>query len=76
MDKMTAMEEETEQTYTAKTACGGGLKDTTGKPSAIYRGQRVYFCTRACLRVFEQDPDPFMAGEIEHPLEDDPDASN
>ncbi len=40
-------------------------------PSADYRGERIYFCTRACLRVFEQDPDPFMAGEVEHPLEED-----
>jgi len=37
----------------------------------MYRGERIYFCARACLRVFEQDPDPFMAGEVEHPLEAD-----
>lgn len=54
-----------------KTACGGSFKDSTNYPSAIYRGERVYFCTRACLRVFEQDPDLFMAGEVEHPLEED-----
>ena len=36
----------------------------------MYRGERIYFCTRACLRAFERDPDPFMAGEIEHPEED------
>lgn len=51
-----------------KTACGGKLKDPTSYPSALYRGERIYFCTRACLRAFEQDPDPFMAGEIEHPI--------
>lgn len=54
-----------------KTACGGELKDLSKYPSVIYRGERIYFCTRACLRVFEQDPDPFMAGEVEHPLEED-----
>ncbi|MBI5839808.1 MAG: hypothetical protein HZB19_06875 [Chloroflexi bacterium] len=50
-----------------KTACGGKLTAPTNYPSAMYRGERVYFCTRACLRVFEQDPDLFMTGEIEHP---------
>lgn len=54
-----------------KTACGGILKNPANYPSATYRGERVYFCTRACLRVFEQGPDPFMAGEVEHPLEED-----
>jgi len=54
-----------------KTACDGVLKDPTNYPSAMYRGERIYFCTRACLRVFEQDPDPFMAGEVEHPIEED-----
>ena len=54
-----------------KTACGGALKDPANYPSALYRGERVYFCTRACLRVFEQDPDPFIAGEVEHPIEED-----
>ena len=40
-------------------------------PSAEYRGERVYFCTKACLRVFEQNPEAFMAGEVEHPLDDE-----
>ena len=53
------------------TACGGKLKDPTKYPSADYRGEQVYFCTRACLRVFEQDSDAFMAGQVEHPLEED-----
>ena len=55
-----------------KPACGGILKDPTLYPSVMYRGERVYFCTRACLRVFEQDPDLFMAGKVEHPLDEDP----
>lgn len=54
-----------------KTACGGKLKDPSRYPSAGYRGETIYFCTRACLRVFERDPDPFMAGEIEHPIHED-----
>jgi YHS domain-containing protein len=53
-----------------KTACGGTLKDPTRYPSAEYHSERIYFCTRACLRVFEQDPDAFMAGEVEHPLDE------
>jgi YHS domain-containing protein len=51
--------------------CGGKLTNPEKYPSAIYRGKRVYFCTRACLRVFESDPDRFMAGEIEHPTDPD-----
>jgi YHS domain-containing protein len=51
----------------AQTACGGALNDAEGYPSAVYRGKRIYFCTQACLGAFEQNPDPFMAGEIEHP---------
>ena len=54
-----------------KTACEGVLKDPINYPSAIYHGERIYFCTRACLRVFEQNPDLFMAGKVEHPLEED-----
>jgi len=52
------------------TACGGRLKDPANYPQAVYHGKRVYFCTTACLRAFEQDPDRFMAGEIEHPDDD------
>ncbi len=53
------------------TTCGGKIKDPDRYPSAIYRSQRVYFCTRACLRVFESDPDRFIAGKIEHPTDED-----
>lgn len=55
----------------AKTVCGGKIKDPADFPSANYQGERIYFCTRACLRVFEENPDPFIAGEIEHPLDDE-----
>lgn len=65
------MDEKAQESYIAQTVCGGKLKDTAAYPSAVYRGERIYFCTRACLRVFEQNPDPFIAGEIEHPLEED-----
>lgn len=51
-----------------RTACGGTLPNTTGYPSAVYRGERIYFCTEACLRAFEQRPDAFIAGKIEHPF--------
>ena len=54
-----------------KTACGGVIKDPENYPSAIYHGERLYFCTRACLRVFEQNPDPFLAGDVEHPLDEE-----
>lgn len=53
------------------TACGGKIKDPGEYPGAIFQGKRVYFCTRACLSAFEADPQRFMAGEIEHPLEED-----
>lgn len=53
-----------------ETACGGTLDDPTGFPSAIYKGQRVYFCTRACLRVYLSDPDGFMSGAIPHPIDE------
>ena len=52
-----------------KTACGGKIKDLSKFPSADYRGEKIYFCIQACLEVFLLNPDPFMAGEIEHPLE-------
>lgn len=58
---------EEEFTEYASTACGGRLKDTTGYPSFTYQGKVVYFCTEDCLRVFLNDMDRFMAGEIEHP---------
>ena len=55
----------------AVTACGGKIKDPDRYPSALYKGERIYFCTRACLRAFEAAPDQFMAGEIEHPVDDE-----
>jgi hypothetical protein len=54
-----------------KTACGGNLKDPTNYPNATFQGDRIYFCTHGCLPVFEQAPDPFMAGKVEHPLDDE-----
>jgi YHS domain-containing protein len=54
-----------------KTACRSNIKDPTKYPSAEYRGQQIYFCTRACLQAFEQDTEGFMTGEIEHPLDED-----
>jgi YHS domain-containing protein len=54
---------------TYRVACGGTTQDLEKHPSAIYRGERIAFCTLACLKAFESDPDRFMAGEIEHPGE-------
>ncbi len=54
-----------------ETTCGGKIKDPFKYPSAEYKGERVFFCTHACLRVFTQDPDAFMAGEVEHPVQEE-----
>jgi YHS domain-containing protein len=56
---------------TYRVACGGTTQDLEKHPSAMYRGERIAFCTFACLKAFENDPDRFMAGEIEHPGEND-----
>jgi YHS domain-containing protein len=63
--------DETPQRSAAKTACGGELGNPENFLSAVHHGEKVYFCMQACLRVFQQDPDPFMAGEIEHPIVED-----
>jgi hypothetical protein len=55
----------------AKTACGGKLKNTDDYASAIYVSEQIYFCTQARFRVFTEYPDDFMAGKIEHPLDND-----
>ena len=54
-----------------KTQCGGILTEPEKYPSADYQGQRVYFCNLACLRAFEKNPDGFMSGEVEHPLDEE-----
>lgn len=54
-----------------KTACGGTIQDPSSYPSAMFNGERVYFCTTACLKAFQRMPEEFMAGEVEHPLEED-----
>jgi YHS domain-containing protein len=53
-----------------KSACGGVLEDPSAYPSAMFNGERIYFCHAACLRAFLSAPEAFMAGEVEHPLED------
>ena len=53
------------------TACGGKLREPGDHPSVEIRCRRVYFCRKACQRVYETDPERFMAGKIEHPLEED-----
>jgi len=54
-----------------KSACGGVLKDPSAYPSAMFNGERVYFCAQACLKAFLGAPEAFMAGEVEHPLDDE-----
>ena len=54
-----------------KTVCGGTIQDVSKFPDAEYRGEKVYFCTKACLKAFLASPDAFMAGEVEHPLDDE-----
>ena len=53
-----------------RSACGGELKDPSAYPSAMFNGERVYFCNAACLKAFLLAPEAFMAGEVEHSLED------
>lgn len=52
-------------------ACGGRLDHPERYPSALYHGEQVYFCTKACLKAFEKEPDRFMAGETEHPTNEE-----
>jgi len=54
-----------------KTVCGSEIHDRDQHPSSLYRGEVVYFCTSACLRTFLGDPDRFIAGEIEHPADEE-----
>jgi YHS domain-containing protein len=63
------MAEPTHQEF--KTVCGGSIKDPSKYPSAVYHGEQVYFCTKACLRAFKLAPDRFITGEIEHPIYDE-----
>lgn len=59
------------QNNEALTACGGKIEAPERFPSASFRGKQIFFCTRACLRAFELDPERFLAGEIDHPLEEE-----
>lgn len=56
---------------TLETVCGGRIRNPQAYPSAEYHGKRVYFCAPGCLRAFESNPEGFMAGEVEHPLDED-----
>jgi YHS domain-containing protein len=53
------------------TVCSGKIEDAKRFPSAVFKGERLFFCTEACLRAFESDPERFLAGEIEHPLDEE-----
>lgn len=54
-----------------ETVCGSEIREPDKYPNSLYRGEVVYFCTGACLRAFVGDPDRFIAGEIEHPEDDE-----
>lgn len=51
------------------TACGGRIYEPERYPSVMYRGKQIFLCNQACLKAYEADPDRFMSGDIEHPLE-------
>ncbi len=65
------MTDPTPEPQLIKSACGGILKDPSAYPSAMFNGERVYFCANACLKAFLSAPEAFMAGEVEHPLDED-----
>lgn len=59
------------ETQVFKSACGGTLNDPSAYPSAMFNGERVYFCNQACLKAFLSAPEAFMVGEVEHPFDVD-----
>jgi len=65
------IDKESQGNAISKTVCGSEIDDTDKYPSAIYRGEVVYFCTGACLRAFQGEPDRFIVGEIEHPKDEE-----
>jgi YHS domain-containing protein len=63
--------DQSEKQPVTKSVCGGVLAEPEKYPSVIFKDERLYFCARACLRVFQQNPQAFLDGEVEHPLEED-----
>ncbi|HKZ84391.1 MAG TPA: YHS domain-containing protein [Anaerolineae bacterium] len=53
-----------------QTVCGGLLEPDAPAIEAEYNGQTYTFCTRGCLRAFWSNPEDFLAGKIEHPIDD------
>ena len=39
------------------TACKGVSQFVSATPTAVYQGQRLYFCLQSCLEEFEADPE-------------------
>lgn len=58
------------------TACGGSLREEGDHVSVEFRGRRIYFCRKACYRVYLTDPERFMKGAIPHPLEEDEESAS
>ncbi len=38
------------------TACNGIIYYEVDTPTALFRGQRIYFCLPSCLKSFQDDP--------------------
>ena len=47
-------------------ACGDRLADAYRYPRIMYKGREVLFCTIACLKQYQKDPESFMRGEVVH----------
>jgi YHS domain-containing protein len=57
-----------EKQQVIKTVCGGILTEPEKYPSVVLKGECLYFCTHACLRGFEQNPQAFWMGKWNIPL--------
>ena len=53
------------------TVCGGRINPGEHFFEAEYNGRTYYLCARGCLRAFWSNPDDFLAGKIEHPINDE-----
>jgi len=49
-----------------KTVCGGMIRNPEDHPTAVYRGEKIYFCADSCLKAFEQDPEGYIESTQDH----------
>lgn len=40
--------------------CGMDVDEKKAAATSIYRGRTYYFCTRACKRAFEEEPEKYI----------------